>query len=307
MKVLVTGGAGFIGSHVVESLLAQGHEVSVLDNLSSGKQQNLVDGVQFYALDLGDADAVRHAVADSAPQAILHLAAQKSVSLSVKDPLLDARENIIASLNLFEAARALPVKKIVFASTGGALYGDTDILPTPETHPTLPESPYGVAKLSIEHYLRFYEKVHGLQTVTLRMANVYGPRQDPLGEAGVVAIFCSKGLAGEPITVYGDGLQTRDYTYVGDVARAFVLALEQPRSMTVNIGTAVETTVLELIDAVELIVGRPIERTFEEGRVGEIRRSCLGISNANTALGWSPRCGLHEGLAETVRFFRTLS
>ncbi len=305
MKVLVTGGAGFIGSHVVDLLVASGHHVSILDNMSSGKAANLVENVRHFQVDLGDAASVLDAVGESEPDAILHLAAQKSVALSVKEPQMDARENIIASLNLFEAAKKHQVRKVVFASTGGALYGDTNLLPTPESHPTLPESPYGVAKLAIEHYLRFYEKVHGMQTITLRMANVYGPRQDPLGEAGVVAIFCSRGLSGEPVTIYGDGKQTRDYTYVRDVAFAFLLSLSAKRSMTVNIGTALETSVIELADAIQLIIGSPIARHYEESRAGEIRRSCLAVANAKNELGWSPECGIHQGLAETVRYFRS--
>lgn len=306
MRVLVTGGAGFIGSHLVDGLVADGHEVFVYDNMSSGKAANVPSGVNLFQGDLGDAAAVEAAFAESKPEAVMHMAAQKSVSASVADPLMDARENIIASLNLFEAAARHQTRKIVFASTGGALYGDTEHLPTPESHPTVPESPYGVAKLSIEHYLRFYVKVRGMQAVTLRMANVYGPRQDPHGEAGVVAIFCSRALDGSPVAVYGDGLQTRDYTYVKDAAQAFLLALRFEGSTTVNVGTARETSVLGLIEGLEAIVGSKMARHLEPARLGEIRRSCLDASKAGKELGWIPTYGLHEGLAETVRYFRSL-
>lgn len=306
MRVLVTGGAGFIGSHVVDGLLAEGHEVAVFDNMSSGKATNVQPVVSLFEGDLGDVEALDRAFGESKPDTVMHLAAQKSVSASVADPLMDARENIMGSLNLFQTAVHHRSRKIVFASTGGALYGDTDELPTPESHPTVPESPYGVAKLSIEHYLRFYVKVHGLQAVTLRMANVYGPRQDPKGEAGVVAIFCSRVLDGQPVTVYGDGLQTRDYTYVKDAARAFLLALRHEGSTTVNVGTSHETSVLGLIGGLEAIVGTTMARIAEPERLGEIRRSCLDASKAGRELGWTPTYGFHEGLAETVRYFKSL-
>ncbi|MEQ1823885.1 MAG: NAD-dependent epimerase/dehydratase family protein [Fimbriimonadaceae bacterium] len=304
MRVLVTGGAGFIGSHVVESLLARKHEVVTLDNLSAGRANNIPPSVTLIRMDLGHRAEVHQALLETKPDAVIHLAAQKSVATSVSDPIFDAQENILASLNLFEAAKNAGVHKLVFASTGGALYGDDAPLPTPEEHETLPESPYGVAKLAIEHYLRFYRKNHGMQVVSMRMANVYGPRQDPRGEAGVVAIFCSKALKGETAHIYGDGLQTRDYTFVKDVAEAFADALEQGDSMTVNIGTGRETSVLDLVDALELIVGQAISREHHEGRIGEIRRSCLCADLAQEKLGWTANTGLHSGLAETVRFFR---
>ena len=304
MRVLVTGGAGFIGSHVVEQLVAEGCDVSVIDNLSTGREGNLSKGAHLHKVDLNDPVAVESTVSNVKPDAVLHLAAQKSVALSVEKPLLDAQENIIASLHLFEAARAHGVRKIVFASTGGALYGDDAPLPTPEDHPTFPESPYGIAKLAIEHYLRFYTKVHGIQAVTLRMANVYGPRQDPQGEAGVVAIFCSRGLSNEPVSIFADGLQTREYTYVRDFARAFAIALKTSESLTVNIGTAVQPSVVGLAAAIQLLLGAHVLRDFHEGRVGEIRHSCLAIREAQARLGWQPKFGLHEGLAETVQFFK---
>lgn len=307
MNVLVAGGAGFIGSHVVDALLAEGHKVAVLDNFSHGHEANVPRGVPVFRADLANAGAVSEAISTFRPATIMHLAAQKSVSVSVQDPHFDAKENILASLVLFEAAKTHHVERIVFASTGGALYGETEHLPTPESHPTFPESPYGIAKLAVEHYLRFYERNHGIQGIVLRMANVFGPRQDPFGEAGVIAIFCARALAKEPVAIFGDGLQTRDYTYVGDVARAFINALEAPSATICNIGTGHETSVIDLLEAIELVVGHPIERRFEPGRAGEIRRSCLDAALARERLSWQPTVGLHEGLARTVASLREVS
>lgn len=307
MKLIVAGGAGFIGSHIVDDLHAQNHDVLVIDNLSSGRRENLDARVPFIELDLLERDRLVKLFEVERPDAVIHLAAQKSVGASVEDPVRDAHENIIGSLHILEAARIAGTRKFVFASTGGALYGDTDQLPTPETHATLPESPYGISKLAIEHYLRFYKEVHGFQTVALRMANVYGPRQDPFGEAGVIAIFCRRALDHQHVTFFGDGEQTRDYTYVKDAARAFVMAVEQSESMTVNIGTGRETSLIELTDRLEMIVARRISREFADPRPGEIRRSCLNASLARETLGWQPQYSLEEGLAETMEGFRRSS
>lgn len=304
MKLLVAGGAGFIGSHVVDVLTARGHDVLVVDNLSSGHKENLAASAVFIHLDLLERERLAKLMAVEHPDAVIHLAAQKSVGASVEDPIMDAEQNVIASLNLLEAARNAGTRKIVFASTGGALYGDTDQLPTDERHLTLPESPYGISKLAVEHYLRFYTHIHGFQTVSLRMANVYGPRQDPLGEAGVVAIFCRRALDGEPVTFFGDGLQTRDYTYVKDAAMAFALAVEQDQSLTVNIGTGVETSLVDLVGYLEVVEGHPIARVMADARPGEIRRSCLDAREAGRRLGWKASFTIEEGLAQTLDSFR---
>lgn len=304
MRLIVAGGAGFIGSHVVDELHLRGHDVIALDNLSSGRRVNLTPRVPLIELDLGDRDRLTRLFMVERPDAVIHMAAQKSVGASVEDPVFDAHENIIASLHLLESCRQAGTRKVVFASTGGALYGDTDQLPTPEEHPTFPESPYGIAKLAVEHYLRFYAQVHGFKTVSLRMANVYGPRQDPLGEAGVIAIFCRRVLNNKAVTFFGDGLQTRDYTFVKDAARAFVLAVEQDRSMTVNIGTGRETSLVALADQLQDIVGHPIPREYAPARPGEIRRSCLDPGLAKQLLDWEPCYSFEEGLSETVEAFR---
>jgi len=304
MKLIVAGGAGFIGSHIVDDLHSRGHDVLAIDNLSSGRRENLDARVPFIELDLLERDRLTKLIGVEKPDAVIHLAAQKSVGASVEDPVHDAHENVIGSLHILEACRGAGTRKVVFASTGGALYGETTQLPTPETHATFPESPYGISKLAVEHYLRFYSQIHGFQTVSLRMANVYGPRQDPLGEAGVIAIFCRRALSGQGVTIFGDGLQTRDYTYVKDAARAFVLAVEQDSTMTVNIGTGVETSLLGLTDHLEQIVGHKIARVHAEARPGEIRRSCLNAELASHLLGWEPRYSLEQGLTETVEGFR---
>lgn len=303
MKVLVTGGAGFIGSHVLEALLAKGHEPVVLDNLSHGKREHVPEGVPLIVADLNDPGACEIALKAHQCEAIIHLAAQKSVTASVNDPIQDAQDNIIGSLQLLEAARSSGVSKVVFASTGGALYGETDQLPTPESHSTYPEAPYGIAKLSVEHYLRFYSQIHGFQTSVLRLANVYGPRQDPLGEAGVVAIFCGRILAGKRSLVFGDGLQTRDYVYVKDVADAMLMALESDRSHLLNIGTAVESTVIDLLTGLQASTSLPVSWDHEAPRAGELRASCLDCAKAERELGWKSQWRLADGLAATFRAF----
>lgn len=304
MKLLVAGGAGFIGSHVVDVLTSRGHDVLVVDNLSSGHKENLSVQAVFVHLDLLERERLTRLLVVERPDAVIHLAAQKSVSASVEDPVMDAEQNVIASLYLLEAARMAGTRRVVFASTGGALYGDTDQLPTNESHPTVPESPYGISKLAVEHYLRFYSKVHGFKTVSLRMANVYGPRQDPLGEAGVVAIFCRRVLDRQPVTFFGDGLQTRDYTYVKDAAMAFALAVEQDQSLTLNIGTGIESSLVDLVSHLEWAAGNRIERQIAEARPGEIRRSCLDASEAERRLGWKAKYSIQEGLSQTLEAFR---
>ena len=313
-RVLVTGGAGFIGSHVADRFLAAGNRVVVIDNLSSGKRDNVPAAAEFHQLDIGSAEAA-HLVRDGAFDVVAHLAAQIDVRRSVEDPIFDARVNILGTLNLAEAVRTSPNARrtrIVFASTGGALYGDFVTPPSPERSPKDPDSPYGISKLSVEHYLAYYSRVHGLNTVVLRFGNVYGPRQDPHGEAGVVAIFCRRLLDGRPLTVYGDGTQTRDYIYVGDVADAFITAagaaLPAPQRLDTrafNVGTGVETSVIELTELLKQAARRDGRVEFAPKRPGELARSVLAPEKAAEQLGWRAATSLDRGLAETYAWFAT--
>ncbi len=304
-RVLVTGGAGFIGSHVADLYLARGYEVTVLDNLSSGKRQNVPAGATFVQEDVR-APAARALLAAGGFTVLNHHAAQMDVRVSVRDPGFDADVNLRGLLNLLEGAREGGVGQVVFASSGGVVYGESDELPHPEPAPKLPVSPYGVSKLASEYYLAQYAILHGLGVRALRYANVYGPRQNPHGEAGVVAIFGSRLRHGTPITVYGDGSQTRDYVFVGDVARANVLATESPAPVpqalddaAINVGTARETSVTDLARAMMQAVERtvPIERA--PARAGELLRSAVAVDKAARVLGWRPEVELAEGLRQT--------
>jgi UDP-glucose 4-epimerase len=311
-RVLVTGGAGFIGSHVADRFLAAGDRVVILDNLSSGKRENIPRGAEFHEFDIGSPEAAR-LVRDGAFDVVAHLAAQIDVRRSVEDPIFDARVNVLGTLNLAEAVRSSPAARhtrLVFASTGGALYGDFVTPPSPEPSPKDPDAPYGISKLSVEHYLAYYGRVHGLNTVVLRFGNVYGPRQDPHGEAGVVAIFCRRLLAGQPLTIYGDGQQTRDYIYVGDVARAFIAAAAAPLSppgrldvRAFNVGTGVETSVIELAELLRRAAGGSTRIEFAPKRPGELARSVLAPEKAAEQLSWSAATPLERGLAETYAWF----
>lgn len=300
MKILVTGGAGFIGSHVVDRLIAEGHEPIVIDNLVHGKRSYLPAGTPFIFGDIVERELVND-VMRSGFDAIMHLAAQKSVVGSMADPLHDAQVNITGTLNLLMAAAENGVSRFMFAATGGALYGETDNRPTPEDHPAIPESPYGISKLTGERYIMHFAHRFNMVAGILRLANVYGPRQDHAGEGGVVSIFCSRAKKGESVCVFGDGGQTRDYVYVGDVAEAFVAGLSIPESVTVNIGTSRETSVNELIEGVERVSGKTMQRDEQAARAGEIRHSCLGIGKAATSLGWSPKTSLDQGLELTLQ------
>ena len=308
MKVLITGGAGFIGSHVADAFLKAGHEVVVLDNLSSGNRENLPAQARLYLMDLG-ARELAELFAEERPDIVDHHAAQISVTASARDPLEDARTNVLGMLNLLEACWSLPVKKFIFASTGGAIYGDTDRLPTPEDHPPQPLSPYGIHKWLGEQYLRYYAHQHGLSYTVLRYANVYGPRQNPDGEAGVVSIFFSRLLKRETPTLFayegeGHGM-VRDYVYVEDVARANLEAAGKGTGETVNIGTGVGTTTEALYRAIAgQFPGAPEPRR-EPARPGDLRRSLLDVRKAERLLGWKPRVALSEGLARTGEFFRS--
>jgi len=297
MKILVTGGAGFIGSHVVDTYVAAGHEVIVVDDLSTGRRENLNPKARFHRLDITD-PALGELIRDARP-AVLNLhAAQMDVRRSVADPLFDARVNILGTINLLEAARKANVRRVLFVSSGGAAYGEQEAFPAPESHPTNPVSPYGVSKRAGELYAFFYQAEYQLPFMALRYANVYGPRQDPHGEAGVVAIFTGKMLRAEPVTVNGDGKQTRDYVYVGDVVAATLAAVEHPGG-ALNIGTGIETSVLELYERIQRVAGVEREPEFAESRPGELQRSVLDASLAKRELGWEPEHSLDEGLAET--------
>lgn len=309
-RALVTGGAGFIGSHVVEALLAEGFTVEALDNLSSGRRENLAAGVTLHEMDVTDADVAR-LVRDGAYDVICHLAAQIDVRKSVADPAYDARVNILGTIGIAEAVKASGrATRIVFASTGGALYGDFVTPPNVEDFAKDPESPYGIAKLAAEYYLAYYGRLHGLDTTVLRYANVYGPRQDPHGEAGVVAIFCNRILAGEAMTVFGDGNQTRDYVFVKDVARANALAATRPLpaagrldARAFNVGTGVETTVLELAEQLQASAGRSVGVMHAPARPGEQSRSAVSIDKLRATLGWEPQASLADGLGQTYAWF----
>lgn len=302
-RILVTGGAGFIGSHVADAFLAAGFEVAVLDNLSTGRQENIPPAALFLPLDIKSSDAADF-ISRWQPHILVHHAAQMSVRVSVADPVLDAQENILGSLNLFEAAARAKVEKIIFASTGGAMYGDQAPIPAQEKDREMPECPYGIAKLAVEHYLHFYQREHNIIPVRLRYANVYGPRQNGLGEAGVVAIFIEKLLAGEQPVINGDGLQTRDFVFVGDVVAANLLAVEYPQAGTFNIGTGKETDILTIYLQLQEIIGSNHGPVHGPAKPGEQRRSALDSSLARERLGWQPQISLVEGLTRTADAFR---
>jgi UDP-glucose 4-epimerase len=303
MKVLVTGGAGFVGSHVVDRLLGDGHDVDVVDNLSTGRRELAAPAARLHVVDIRG-PALDGAVTAARPDAVVHVAAQAAVSRSVIDPGLDAAVNVLGTINVLEAARRAGVGRVVYISTGGAAYGDTDVLPTPEDHPTRATSPYGVSKVAGERYLECWAGLTGGRALTLRLANVYGPRQNPQGEAGVIAIFCHRLLAGQPCIVNGDGEQTRDYVFVGDVADAVARALVHHEATGVaNVGTGVETTVNDIYRRLARAAGSTAAAEHGPPRPGEQRRSVLDASRAKRLLGWSPAVTLDEGLARTLRYF----
>ena len=303
MKVLVTGGAGFIGSHVVDALVAAGHDVVVVDDLSTGRRENVHPKARLVELDVTDPRLV-DLVRDERPAAVSHHAAQMDVRRSVADPLFDARTNILGTINLLEGARRANVRRVLFVSSGGAVYGEQEVFPAPESHPTNPVSPYGVSKRAGELYALFYQAEYHIPFVALRYANVYGPRQDPHGEAGVVAIFTGRMLRGEPVTVNGDGCQTRDYVYVEDVARANLLALTSRATGPFNIGTGIETDVNTLARLLLAATGSRSPVRHGEAKPGEQRRSVVDPRRAAAELGWRPEVSLAEGLERTVAWFR---
>jgi UDP-glucose 4-epimerase len=295
MRALVTGGAGFIGSHLVDALVARGDEVVALDDLSKGKAAR-VDGPELAVVDIRDVPALNGVVGRHRPDVVFHLAAQADVRLSVDDPAADAAVNVAGTINVLQAALGVGAR-VVFASTGGAIYGETDDRPTPETAPTMPEAPYGTAKLCGEEYLGLFNRLHGTTHAILRLGNVYGPRQDPNGEAGVVSIFAGKVLRGEAPTVFGNGAQTRDYVYVADIVRAFIAAADGGRAGRWNVGTGIETSVLDLIRGFGDALGRTVEPALAAPRKGELMASSLSSAALRADLGWSPQVDLRTGLS----------
>ncbi|HEY6366612.1 MAG TPA: NAD-dependent epimerase/dehydratase family protein [Candidatus Binatia bacterium] len=303
MKIVVTGGAGFIASHIIDAYIQLNHEVYIIDDLSTGQNRNLNPSAKVYTLDIADPKAGR-LIAEIKPHVLNHHAAQMDVRRSVADPTFDARVNIIGFINLLEACKDAGVKRVIFSSSGGAVYGDREPIPATEAHETLPLSPYGVSKLTGELYLGYYYMAFGLPYVALRYANVYGPRQSTQGEAGVVAIFISQLLAGKNPVINGDGKQTRDYVFVGDVVRANIAALGSDFIGAVNIGTGKETDVVTLCELLREGVGSPVKAVHGPAKPGEQRRSCLETSLATQVLGWRPEVALEQGLLQTIAYYR---
>lgn len=304
MKILITGGAGFIGSHIADAYIGLGHDVSIIDNLVTGRRENVNHKAKFHEGDIRDADLVKRLFASEKFDLINHHAAQMDVRRSVTDPVYDASVNILGVLNLLESAVATGVKRVIFASSGGAIYGEQDYFPADEHHPTRPISPYGIAKLSTEQYLFYYKVVHGINSVSLRYANVYGPRQNPKGEAGVVAIFTSKMLAGEQPLINGDGKQTRDYVFVADVVKANVLALKYEGCEVLNVGTGIESDVNTLFHFLKRATGSNANEEHVPAKKGEQLRSVLDARRIGSILGWRPAVSLEQGLQQTVEYFK---
>lgn len=303
MKIVVTGGAGFIASHIVDAYIADGHEVHVIDDFSTGQEKNLNPRAKVHRFDIADPRSAR-LIEEIKPSVLNHHAAQMDVRRSVADPAFDARTNIIGFITLLEACKNVQVNKVLFSSSGGAVYGDREPIPASEQHETLPLSPYGVSKLTGELYLSYYHMAFGLPYVALRYANIYGPRQSSAGEAGVIAIFISQLLAGKSPTINGDGKQTRDYVFVGDVVKANLAALETNYVGPVNIGTGIETDVVAICNELRRGIATQVEAVHGPAKLGEQRRSCLDASLAGKVLGWKPEVSLQAGLAKTIAYYR---
>jgi len=311
VRCLVTGGAGFIGSTLVDALVARGNQVTVVDDLSTGRLENLGAALEAGATlvrgDIRDGAELLAVARDAEPEVVFHIAAQIDVRKSVSDPAFDASINVGGTANVLEAARAVGSRRLVFTSTGGAVYGEGDgqELPLSEDAPVAPMAPYGQSKLAAEGYLALYERLYGLSSVALRLGNVYGPRQDPLGEAGVIAIFCGRLLAGERPTVFGDGGQTRDYVHVDDVVRAILAAAESEATGPINVGTGRETDVLELVSGLRALGnGNRFEPEFAPARVGEVQRISIDPGRAERELGWRAKTTLDGGLEQTLASIR---
>ncbi len=303
MKIVVTGGAGFIGSHVVEACIAAGHQVIVVDNLSTGRRENVHPAARLVEMDINDPSLVDLFRAER-PQVVNHHAANPSVSLSVREPLFDAAQNILGTLNVLEAARQAGVDKFIYISSGGAMYGDPEYLPADEDHPSKPVSPYALSKYTGECYTRLYGQEQGLRWTSLRYANVYGPRQDPLGEAGVIALFCQNLLEGVAPEIHWDGEQSRDFVYVGDCARANLLALTGGDGRAYNVGTGVGTSINQLFHTLLAVTGREMVPRRGPRRPGDVRHSCLNCTRIERELGWRAEVSLWEGLARTWNYFQ---
>lgn len=305
MKCLVTGGAGFIGSHLVDKLIEQNYEVAVIDNLSTGKRENLNPKAKFYKIDIQD-PKISEIFKKIKPDVVFHYAAQIDVGKSMENPIESAKTNILGSLNILEKCNNFGIKKIVFASSGGAIYGETKIIPTPEDYIPQPVSPYGIEKFAVEHYLDFYKKEYNLDYLILRFANVYGPRQNSEGEAGVVAIFFAKLLDGEPLVINGDGKQTRDFVFVGDVIRANLFGLEKNVSGVFNIGTGIETDINTIFRKLKKTFDSKVQEIHGQEKAGEQKKSCLDFKKAKLELDWQPKYSLDEGLDETKQWFQKM-
>lgn len=303
MKILLSGGAGFIGSNIADRYLESGHEVVIVDNLVTGQSENVPDAARFYEMDIVD-EKIKNIFEMERPDIVNHHAAQMDVRKSVADPAYDATVNVLGTINLLQNSVKYKVKKFIFASTGGAIYGEQDYFPADEEHPNRPLSPYGITKLSCEKYLYFYRKTHGLNYTVLRYSNVYGPRQNPHGEAGVVAIFSQRMLKKEQAVINGEGAQTRDYVYVGDVVKANEMALTMADDKIYNIGTGIETDVNTLFCKIALYMNYEVKEVHGPGQPGEQMRSVLDYSLINKELGWEPSVDLDAGLERTVAFFR---
>ncbi len=304
----MTGGAGFIGSNLVDALVERGDQVEVLDDLSTGRRQNLARavsrGAELIELDVRDAEAVAAAVERVRPEVIFHLAAQIDVRKSVADPAHDSRVNVEGTINVLNAAHTSGARRVVNTSTGGAIYGEGQIIPAPEDHPVAPEAPYGLSKYCAENYCALFTRLHGLSTISLRYGNVYGPRQDPLGEAGVIAIFCGKLLEGGRPKIFGDGTQTRDYVFVGDVVEANLRAAESDATGAYNVGRGVQTSVLEIVEALAAHANGGFEAEHAPARSGEVQHIALDASRSKAEFDWEARVDLDQGLARTLDSLR---
>ncbi len=302
-KILVTGGAGFIGSHIVDRLIEESHKVVVIDNLSTGSKKNLNKKAKFYNLNICNAklaDVFKKGKFDY----VFHLAAQIDVRKSVKDPQGSAKDNILGSLNILENCRINKVKKIIFTSTGGAVYGDADVIPTSESYPELPLSPYGIEKLAVDKYLNYYYKVFKLPYISLRLGNIYGPKQNSKGEAGVVAIFANKMIKGENPVINGPGKNTRDFVYVSDIVEANILAMQSEKTGVYNIGTGEETNINTIFRNLKKLLNSDCKEIHGEAKQGEQKRSCLKNEKAKKDLNWKPKVKIEEGLQKTVNWFK---
>ena len=306
MKILVTGGAGFIGSNLVDALIGLSHDVVVVDNLSSGLRVNLNPKAKFYEIDIRD-KKLSEVFEREKPQIVSHHAAQIDVRKSGEDPIADAEANIVGSLNVITNCLRFDVKRIIYASSGGAVYGDVQYLPADESHPINPISQYGVSKHTVEHYLHLYSVTHGLQYVILRYSNVYGQRQNPYGEAGVVAIFAIQMLTGKQPTIFGPGDKTRDYTHVSDIVKANLVALDKGKNAIYNIGTGVETSDQEIFDTLAIVLGYKGTPIYAPVRKGEVYRIALDCTKARKEIGWSPKLSLREGIAQAAAYYKKLA